>query len=90
VTNWVTITMNTRGPPRILPHLFRWSHPDRPWLLTSITTLTSEGSLVRTQLRPPEETRSGYMLMLIRPIPGITAGTTCACCRAGSVCRARW
>jgi hypothetical protein len=30
------------------------------------------------------------MLILIRPIPGITAGTTGACCRVGYVCRARW
>jgi hypothetical protein len=45
--------------------------------------LTSEGSLVRTQLRPPEKTRSDRMLILIRPIPGFTAGTTGACSGCG-------
>src|SRR6516165_3857862 len=56
----------------------------------AVFRLTSEKPVVRTHLRPPEETRSDYKLILIRPIPGSQRGTTGACCRARSACRSRW
>src|ERR1035441_8289057 len=44
--------------------------------------LTSEGSLVRSQLRPPGNTRSEYISILSQDQPGTIAGATRASSRA--------
>jgi hypothetical protein len=43
------------------------------------SALQSRSRWFETHLRPPEKARSGRMLMLIRRVAGITAGTTRAC-----------
>ena len=53
--------------------------PGELGVFLAVFRLTSEKPVVRTHLRPPEKTRSDRMLIFIRPIPGITAGTTGAC-----------
>ena len=45
------------------------NQPGKPGVILASFRLTSEGSLVRTQLRPPEKTRSDSMLILISLIP---------------------
>jgi hypothetical protein len=72
--------------PGTLGHLPAWfpqfrcmNRPGELGVIRTVFRLTSEKPVVRTHLRPPEKTRSGRILVLVRPIPGISAGTTGAC-----------